>query len=52
MKIYVAREFMWINPINSIYVFKGQMFMCKPNDLPMPTLGNWEEFYECIFIQQ
>lgn len=52
MKIYVSRKFMWIDPINNIYVLKGQTFMCEPNELLMPTLGNWEDFYECIFIQQ
>jgi hypothetical protein len=55
MKIYVAKDFMWINQVANIYVFKGQMFMCDQYDLPIPVNAysrDWFDFYSEYTIQQ
>jgi hypothetical protein len=53
MKIYVAKKFMLVDPINNIFVFKGQVFMCEIEELPRTTFDfNWEDHYSCYFIQQ
>ena len=40
VKTYIALQSFWVNPIHNLFVYKGQVFKCKEDELPMPDIEN------------
>lgn len=51
--IFVAKDFIWIDRINNIFVLPAQCFMVKDHSqLPLPVNcePNWEHYYEAVVL--